>query len=72
MSRVNFGVSQSAAAGTEIAQCLVKILETLPKTALAEMIFPVNDDNSLVKAKTFCLTKLFILAVILDNLLSVI
>lgn len=58
-------MSQSAAAGTEIAQCLVKILETLPKTALAEMIFPVNDD-SLVKAKTFCFTKLFILAVILE------
>ena len=42
---------------TEITQRIVMILETLPKTAPAEMIFPVKDDNSLAETKKSCLTK---------------
>ena len=42
---------------TEITQRTVMILETLPKTAPAEMIFPVKDDNSLAETKKSCLPK---------------
>ena len=57
---------------TEITQCLVMTLEALPKMAPVEMIIPVKDDNSLAETKKSCLTKLFILTSILDNLRSVI